>query len=347
MDSLAKVHSRYQPPSLSLNHHRPSFPKLANSLSFRNSPSSPSPFKIYSIRASSSSVPERNHNKPSLVQTLNPLSSPLVKAACVTVAAASLFFMRLHHTARPAIAAPVAPPAPTVESTDSSSSDGLSFEEKEKEIQQHLAENPGDVDALRSLMEVRLKSHKLLEAIEVIDRLIEIEPNEFEWPLLKAQVHSYTGDYELATKGFEEILQRDPVRVEAFHGLVMAYSESGYKLKDLEKRIENAMEKCKKEKRKSDFRDFKLLIAQIRVMENRHFEALKVYEELVKEEPRDFRPYLCQGIIYTLLKKTDEAEKQFEKFRKLVPKNHPYREYFVDNMVATKLFGEKVERDGV
>ncbi|TXG59056.1 hypothetical protein EZV62_016885 [Acer yangbiense] len=336
MESIAKLHSRHhQPLSLSLNHHRQSFPKPANFVSFRKSPS-----LIASIRASSSSSVSPQQ-KPPLIQTLN----PLVKTACVTVAAAALFFMRLHHTTRPAIAAPVAPPAPAaVESADE---DDVSNEEKEKAIEQHLAENPADTDALRSLMEVKLKSRKLQEAIEVIDRLIEVEPNEFEWPLLKAQVHTYTGDFESATKGFEEILNKDPLRVEAFHGLVMAYSESNYSLKDLEKRIENAMEKCKKEKKKSDLRDFKLLIAQIRVMESRHVEALKVYEELVKEEPRDFRPYLCQGIIYTLLKKKDEAEQQFEKFRKLVPKNHPYREYFVDNMVATKIFGEKAERESV
>ncbi|KAK2647615.1 hypothetical protein Ddye_015104 [Dipteronia dyeriana] len=336
MESISKLHSRHQPLSLSLNHHRPSFPKPVNFVSFRKSPSS----LISSIRASSSSSVSPRQ-KPPLIQTLN----PFVKTACVTVAAAALFFMRLHHSTRPAIAAPVAPPAPAaVESADE---DDVSNEEKEKAIEQHLAENPADTDALRSLMEVKLKSRKLQEAIEVIDRLIEVEPDEFEWPLLKAQVNTYTGDFESATKGFEEILNKDPLRVEAFHGLVMAYSESNYSLKDLEKRIESAMEKCKKEKKKSDLRDFKLLIAQIRVMESRHVEALKVYEELVKEEPRDFRPYLCQGIIYTLLKKKDEAEQQFEKFRKLVPKNHPYREYFVDNMVATKIFGEKAERESV
>lgn len=223
----------------------------------------------------------------------------------------------------------------------------FSFAETERNIQEHLSKHPDDVEALRSLMEIRLKLRKLPEAIEVIDRLIELEPDEFELPLLKSQVLSYSGDFEAAARGFEEILQKDPIRVEAFHGLVMAYDNAGYKFKDLEKRIETAMQRCKKENKKSDLRDFKLLIAQIRVMEGKHSEALKVYEELVKEEPRDFRPYLCQGIIYTLLKKNDEAEKQFKKFRRLIPKNHPYREYFSDNMVAAKLFGEKVEREGM
>jgi tetratricopeptide (TPR) repeat protein len=194
-------------------------------------------------------------------------------------------------------------------------------------------------------MEVRIKSKKLQEAIEVVDRLIELEPNEDEWPLLKSQIYTYSGDFESAKDGFEAILKKDPLRVEAYHGLVMANSESGGSLEVVLKRIESAMDKCKKEKKTSDLRDFKLLVAQVRVMEEKYLDALKVYEELVKEEPRDFRLYLCQGIIYTLLRKKDEAEKKFEQFKKLVPKNHPYREYLVDNMFATKFFSDKVERE--
>lgn len=271
------------------------------------------------------------------------LSSSFFKTTCITVAAAALFFMRLH--ARPAIAAPITTTTTSTVEPTSESTENLTLEEQERNIEQHLARFPDDIEALRSLMEVRIKSRKLREAIQVIDRLIELEPEEQEWPLLKAQIHSYSGDFGTAKNEFEDILAKDPLRVEAYHGLVMAYSESGLKLKDLEKRIEVAMDKCKKEKKKKDFRDFKLLVAQIRVIEGNHSEALKVYQELEKEEPRDFRPYLCQGIIYSLLKKKDEAEKQFEKFRRLVPRNHPYREYFVDNMIATKLFAEKAERE--
>ncbi|KAH1031646.1 hypothetical protein J1N35_043820 [Gossypium stocksii] len=341
MDSLTKLHCRLQPLHLSFNHHRPSFAKpISSSLSFRTSSSS-SPFKLTSIRASSSSssssVPLHQTPKPSLLPTL----APLLKTTCITItAAAALLFMRFHQ--KPALAA-TSTVTPTVEpaSTDSN----VSLEDQEKTIEEHLTQYPNDVEALQSLMEVRIKSRKLPQAIEVIDRLIQLEPEDTEWPMLRAQIHSYSGDFALAKNEFEDILAKDPVRVEAFHGLVMAYSESGQKLKELEKRIEMAMEKCKKEKKNKDFRDFKLLIAQIRVIEGDHLEALKVYEGLVKEEPRDFRPYLCMGIIYSLMKKKDEAEKHFEKVRKLVPRNHPYREYFVDNMVATKLFSEMAERE--
>ncbi|KAF2306120.1 hypothetical protein GH714_012810 [Hevea brasiliensis] len=284
MDSIAKLHFPSQPSHFSLNPHRPSFSKPIFSLSFRTPPplsSSSPPFNFSSIRVSSSRASLYKTSQtpqPSLLQTLN----PLLKTTCITLTcAAAILFLRLQ--AKPAIAAPVAEPA-TVEPTKESSKENVSYEEQERDLEQHLARHPDDTEALRSLMEVRIKARKLLGAIEVVDRLIELEPNEDEWPLLKPQIYSYSGEFELARKGFEEILEKDPLWVEAYHGLVM------------------------------------------------------IYEELVKEEPRDFRPYLCQGIIYTLLRKKDEAEKKFEQFRKLVPKNHPYREFFLDNMFSTKFF---------
>ncbi|GMI80060.1 hypothetical protein like AT2G37400 [Hibiscus trionum] len=323
MASFANLHCPPHPLRLSFNHHRPFPPNPISSLSFRTSP-----FKLSSIRASSSSHEPR---KPSLLQPL----TPLLKATCISItAAAAVFCARFHQ--KPALALSTV----VTSSTDSNAS----LHDQEKGLQQKLAKNPNDVETLRSLMEVRIKLKKLQQSVEVINRLIQLEPQDPEWPMLKAQIHSYAGDFELAKKDFEEILAKDPDRVEAFHGLVMAYSDSGQKLKELEKRIERAMDKCKKENKSKDFRDFKLLIAQIRVIEGKHSEALKVYEALVKEDPKDFRPYLCMGIIYTLLKKKNEADKQFEKFRKLVPKNHPYREYFVDNMLATKLFPEPGKR---
>ncbi|KAM7263156.1 hypothetical protein ACFE04_000839 [Oxalis oulophora] len=335
MESLAaNLHSRHQPLNLTINHNRPSFPKtLSSSISFKT-PSQKSFKSTTTIKASS------NHQNSNSLQTL---TTSIIKSTCITITtAATLSFMSLH-LSKPAFAAPQFVPVTTT--TNTVDKETLPIDEQEKLIEQELDREPDNVDSLRSLMEIKIKSGKLPEAIEIIDRLIEVEKDEKEWPLLKAQIYSYSGDFENAKRGFEDILAKDPIRVEAYHGLVMTYSEAGDSLKDVEKRVQLAMEKCIKDKNLSDVRDFKLLLAQIRVMEGKHVEALKVYDELVNEEPRDFRPYLCKGIIFTLLKKNDEAEKQFDKFRRLVPKNHPYQEYFMDNMMATKLFSEKADRE--
>lgn len=225
--------------------------------------------------------------------------------------------------------------------------DAVSEEERERAIEEHLVTHPNDVEALRNLMEIRIKNKKLLDAISIIDRLIEVEPNEVEWPLLKSHLYVNLGEIELAKVGFNEIIEKDPLRVEAYHGLVMAASqdESINELAEIEKKVEEGIKLCKKENKKSDLRDFKLLVAQIRVIEGKYDDALKVYQELVKEEPRDFRPYLCQGIIYTLLRKSNEAEKCFEKYRRLVPQGHPYARYFDENMIATKVFAQRAENE--
>ncbi|KAJ4908892.1 Tetratricopeptide repeat (TPR)-like superfamily protein [Raphanus sativus] len=315
MASLAKFHCSNQPFHLKLNNGQSRFQPKPTSYRIHQKPP-PS----RAIRASSSSKP-----KPSLLKT-----------TCVTLTtAAALLSASLHlSSVKPAVAAP--PIAPTASEASSSIET-----DQEAALEKHLAANPNDLEALQSLMKIKLQSKNLDQSVEILNRLISLDPEEQEWRILKAQVQTYGGDFDSATKGFEEVLAKDPLRVEAYHGLVMAYSESESKLSELEGRIGEAIERCKKEDRKKDFRDFMLLIAQIRVMEGNPSEALRVYQELVKDEPRDFRPYLCQGLIYTLLKKKDEAEKQFEQFRKLVPENHPYKEYFDSNMLNTnKLFAK-------
>ncbi|CAJ1896652.1 unnamed protein product [Sphenostylis stenocarpa] len=340
MDSLPKL--RHSNSTLNIS----PFPTpLSSSLSFRSRPPqhfpSSSSFRLPSIRACSS----RSSNHPSknassltpLLQTLNSFLAPLAQTTCIVVAAAAFFFMRFHHT--PAFAATLSPPTADTEPT-------LTEEEAKRVLEERLSANPADSDALRALMECKIKARKIDEAFDVLDRLIELQPEEYEWPLLKANMLIYNDDHAAARELFEEILKKDPLRVEAFHGIVMATAQLNEPLRALLKRVEEATEACKKQNRDSDVRDFKLLIAQIKVMEGDFPEALKAYQDLVKEEPRDFRPYLCQGIIYTLLKKKDEADKQFDKFRRLVPKDHPYKEYFEDNMFATKFFSQKLEREG-
>ncbi|KAJ0255301.1 TPR_REGION domain-containing protein [Hirschfeldia incana] len=336
MEALGRLQLSHQPFHLSFAHTSSSFPKHPTSSSlFRPLLRPNSTFKHTPIKASSS----RSQNPITPLEKSTPFN--LLKSTCITLTtAAALLFVNLQLKS-PAIAAPVAPPPPST----TESKEHVTLAEEERALEEHLATHPPDVDSLRSLMEVKIRSRKLTEAIEVVDRLIKLEPEEPEWPVLKANIFTYSGELDSAKTSFEEILAKDPLSVEAYHGLVMAYSDAGLDLKDVESRIEEAMVRCNKENNLNDFRDFKLLLAQIRVIEGKHSEALKVYRELAKEEPGDFRPYLCQGVLYTLMKKKDKAEEQFDKFRELVPENHPYREYFMDNMIATKLFSEKTQRE--
>ncbi|KAJ6814475.1 protein SLOW GREEN 1, chloroplastic-like [Iris pallida] len=314
------MESIYRPFPNPLLSSRLSFPKtLIPSKTLTLTPPKP---LISTIRAS------RN---PNPAQTL---ISSVAKPALVALTAAAAFLISRHP--KPSLAAAVASTPPPAQS------EFLSDEQAERSLQSQLRSNPNDVTALRSLMELKVKSKKLPEAIAVADRLISLEPGENDLLILKAHLQTYSGELEAAKAGFEDILAKDPLVVEAYHGLVMMASQSGAdsELEGILKRVETAMETCRKENRKAELKDFNLLVAQVRVIEGRYAEALKIYEDLVREEPRDFRPYLCQGIIYTLMKKKDEAERHFEKYRKLVPKEHPYAQFFDHNMNAMKGFSQ-------
>ncbi|KAI3474054.1 hypothetical protein Pfo_028842 [Paulownia fortunei] len=320
---------------LTLNPQPPSFSKPLSSLSLRFPPPRISQLSLSPIKASLQNPNHKSPNKPLQFfkfQVTNQNTTLQFPTLVTTITAAALLFSGFYFSFKPAIAAPNSPP-PTVETAEK---DSILDEEREKLLEEHLLSNPNDIDELKNLMEIKIKSKKIPEAIEILDKLMELEPEEVEWPMMRAHLYAYHGEFELAKNGFNELLKKDPYRVEAYHGLVTVASqeESSQELGNIERRVEEAMRL-----------DFKLLLAQIRVLEGRYDEALKVYQELVKEEPRDFRPYLCQGIIYTLLKKNSEAEKNFEKYRRLVPKGHPYASYFDDNMIATKIFAQKVENE--
>lgn len=342
-------------PSIDLR--RPSFSKPFSSIAFRCPRQTPPSLSfLVPIRASSQNriggSPNEstkfrkfqisNKNSTSEVASI-PFLGALKTGLATTVAAAAVFFAGFYFSGKPSIAATFTD-TPKIRLP---AHDSVSDEEKEKFLEEQLLSDPNDLDGLRSLMEIKIRNEKITEAIEVIDKLIELEPEETEWPLMKAHLYAHIKELGIAQDGFIEVMKKDPYRVEAYHGLVIVASqeESGEDLGNVEKMVEEAMKLCKKDNKKDDLRDFMLLFAQIRVIQGRYEEALKVYQDLVKDEPRDFRPYLCQGIIYTLLRKKNEAEKNFEKYRRLVPKEHPYASYFDDNMIATKIFAQKMENE--
>ncbi|KAJ6833340.1 protein SLOW GREEN 1, chloroplastic-like [Iris pallida] len=267
------------------------------------------------------------------------LLSSFLKPSLVAVTAAAALLLSRHPKPSLASIPPPPPPATTQTLTDA---------EKTEILEEYLASHPDDVRSLRALMSLKIKSNLLPEAISLLDRILALQPDDSDLPILRCHLLSQSGDPDSARAGFEEIISRNPLSVEAYHGLVMVekdYSDenSSGNLDSIMERIQKSMEMCKKQRRKEDLRDFKLLAAQIRVVEGRYEEALRLYEDLVREEPTDFRPYLCKGIVYTLLRRKDDAERMYEKYRRLVPRGHRYAGYFDDSVVAMKVFSQVEE----
>lgn len=246
-------------------------------------------------------------------KTLDPFIS-FVKPAVITITTAALIFSQYP---KPSLSNPNPPQT-------------LNEEEYEE----------NSIVELQSLLDSSIKSGNLSEAFSVLDRMMELQPDNTEYPLLKSHLLIQSGEIDLAKQSFEEIIAENPFSVEAYNGLVMASREGGESLSWVLERVKKCIEMCRKEKRKEDERYFRMLKAEILVCEGKYEEGIRVYEELKKEDPRDFRVYLCEGIAYLLMKKMEEAEKMFEKYKRLVPNGHKYRRYFDDNVLAMKVLRE-------
>ncbi|KAA8530953.1 hypothetical protein F0562_005680 [Nyssa sinensis] len=196
-----------------------------------------------------------------------------------------------------------------------------------------VEENPRNVEALKVVFYGKLRRGKTKEAVEYVERLIDVEPNEVEWRLLQALCYEMMGQLSKAKRLFREILEKRPLLLRALHGLAMAMHKN-HEGPAVFEMLNKALEVACNEKRVTEERSIRILIAQMHVVKGELEEALKKFQGLIDENPRDFRPFLCQGIIYSLLDKKKEAEEQFEIYRSLVPKEFPQRG-FLDDVVFT------------
>ncbi|XP_028762986.1 protein SLOW GREEN 1, chloroplastic-like [Neltuma alba] len=213
-------------------------------------------------------------------------------------------------------------------------SDALKEKSEDEEMYEKILEkDPRNVEALKVILFKKIRMGKSKEAVKYVESLIDAEPNEVEWRLLLAFCYETMGQLSTAKRLFKEILEQRPLLIRALHGLaiVMHKKHEGPAVFEM---LNEALESACREKRVTEERNIRILIAQMHVVKGDLEEGLKRFQELVDEDPRDFRPYLCQGIIYSLLDKKEEAAQQFEIYQALLPEEFPQRG-FLDDVVLT------------
>ncbi|CAN1143862.1 protein SLOW GREEN 1, chloroplastic, partial [Linum perenne] len=207
--------------------------------------------------------------------------------------------------------------------------------ESEEMYEKLLETEPRNVNALKTVVYGKMRRGRNGEAVQYVKRLIDIEPDEVEWRLLEALCFEMMGQLSKAKRLFKEILKERPLLIRALHGLAMVMHKN-HEGPAVFERLNEALEIARKKKRVTEERNIRILIAQMHVVMGYLEEGLSKFQDLIKEDPRDFRPYLCQGIIYSLMEKNDEAAEQFETYQSLVPDEFPQRGFLDDVVIASK-----------
>ncbi|KAI4325876.1 hypothetical protein MLD38_031240 [Melastoma candidum] len=199
-----------------------------------------------------------------------------------------------------------------------------------------LEGDPRNVEALKALLYGKMREGKMKEAVKYVEMLIEVEGKDVvEWRLLLGLCYETMGQLSTAKRIFREILEESPLLLRALHGLAMTMHKN-HEGPAMFEMLSKALEQARHEKRVTEERNIRILIAQMHVIEGNLEDGLKECQDLVRENPGDFRPYLCQGIIYSLMNQKEEAQQQFDTYRDLVPEEIPHRGFLDKAMLAAK-----------
>lgn len=191
---------------------------------------------------------------------------------------------------------------------------------------------------MKKVLEQKLEAGEDEESLELLKKLVSAQPENQEFRFLMARLLNEMGEVEPAREALEEILAKNPLSFEALfeNALIMDSCGEGEKVIT---RLERALEVAKNENKDKEARDVRLIIAQVQFLQKNVDEALKSYDELLSEDPNDFRPYFCKGMIYSLIDRNDEAKAEFAKYRELSPKKFEVEGYIRTPLSRMKLFG--------
>ncbi|XP_051127879.1 protein SLOW GREEN 1, chloroplastic [Andrographis paniculata] len=289
--------------------------------------------RIFAIKAESSSTPNP-YNSPK--ETVSPLKS----AACAVIFAAAAFGRFQTFPARGEVA------TPTETLTEGSFSEEVQKSEETapqvSPLTQLLESNPSAVEALKNLLQEKLDAGEDEESLSILRKLSAAEPDCTEWKFLTARVLNELGKLEEARNEFEEILSKHPFSFDALFETALLMDRSGESAAVIS-RLEAALRAAESEGKSKEARDVKLIMAQMLFLHKQIDEALSSYEKLIEEDPSDFRPYFCKGMIYSLMDKNQEARAMFAKFRELSPKKFEVEGSLMTPLSRMKLFGTEDE----
>jgi tetratricopeptide (TPR) repeat protein len=193
-----------------------------------------------------------------------------------------------------------------------------------------LQREPDNVTALRGLLQVRLELigqgvGDIKDAIAPLEKLASLNPETTEYGILLAQAKERTGDREGAAGAYRSILVSRPGEIKALQGLVnllLVQQRPEAAIGLLQDTLKAAPAANQAKPESIDVTSVQLILGQVYAVQKRFDEAIAIYDESAKANPKDFRPTLGKAIVLKEQGKTDEAKTLFDRATELAPPNY-------------------------
>jgi len=192
------------------------------------------------------------------------------------------------------------------------------LQEKINGYQAVLENNPENKDALEGLLQAQLQKGNLEGAIEPLEKLAKIYPEQTAYRILLAQAKQQTGDLDGSAQAYRKVLDDNPGDIRALQGLVTLLLQQEQPQAAVGQ-LKETLELAKQEDRDINEVEVKLLLAQVYSGMEEFDDAIALYEELTEQNPGDFRPILGKALVLEKQGNDNKATSLYKQALDLAP----------------------------
>ncbi|NJM48590.1 MAG: tetratricopeptide repeat protein [Alkalinema sp. RU_4_3] len=185
-----------------------------------------------------------------------------------------------------------------------------------------LQREPENPTALRGLLEAKLGLGDVKGAIEPLEKLAKLNPQETRYSVLLAQAKQQMGDLESAAQVYRDVLKGKPGNVEALGGLsalLMDQKRPEAAILLLKDTLKEAPKTNQAAPGSVDTLAIQVLLGKVLAADKRYDEAIGIFDGAAKENGQNFQPVFYKAQVLQQQGKNDEAKPLFEKAAGMAP----------------------------
>jgi tetratricopeptide (TPR) repeat protein len=190
-----------------------------------------------------------------------------------------------------------------------------------------LQKEPENQTALKGLLEARLgllslKQGKIQDVIAPLEKLAKLNPEQTRYAVLLSQAKQQIGDKEGAAQALRSVLETKPGNMEAIQamvGLLMSEKKPEAALGVLQEALTKAPQINKLEPGTVDTTAIQVLSGNIYAEQKQYGKAFEIYDQAIKDAPKDHRPIWAKALVLKGQGKIDEAKPLFANAAALAP----------------------------
>jgi tetratricopeptide (TPR) repeat protein len=185
-----------------------------------------------------------------------------------------------------------------------------------------LKSDPKNQTALIGLVNLRNQLGNVKETIEPLQTLADTFPDQPEYRMTLARTYIELKDPQNASAEYRKILTTKPGFLPAIQSLVsieLTDKRPEAAIGLLQDTLKTAETANKIQADSVDTNSVRWILGEVYRQQNRIDDSIATYDQMIKDNAKDFRPYVGKAQLRQIQGKDDEAKKLFDKSLELAP----------------------------